>query len=540
MDFAFDPLEDINQALEVYSEASPIEVIAYTAPDKPHWLYDFAKDIMGFEEMEPQPHYDMCNLLEKAVGDCQFKGMDQKAYMLLWSRGTFKTTVSCEAVPIGILTKNPNARILITTHKDKTSGRRIEAIKRHLEHNESLHAKYGDDWKPEFRETTWSTKAITVAKRTKVLREPSVEVGSVGSDMTGSHYDLIIADDLIQLENTRNLEQRDKVYEYIMSLFALLDPGGVLILVGTRWHPDDAYGRIIAADLAREKRGAAPLFTKQIRSCYDGPGGLLFPTRLDHDFLREAKDRNSRLFAANYLNQPIDEADKTFKMDCLQMQEFEFYSNSKSGGIIRTPNWQGPVNVTMRWDTAGTKATGKSDFHGLTVVGTDYQNHWWVLDSIGKKGTPSEIIAKVVAMLLHYKPSSLGIESPGAYHHWLDRLQPFVDQYRISTDIFEVKHGGLPKPERIQMLETLWANKMIHLKPDQTTLLGQIDSFSLASLPAHDDELDSLAMHLGGTEAAQDGQVTEVPNPQDPEALKRLAKRGAGNGFRNILIGRRR
>jgi hypothetical protein len=139
-----------------------------------------------------------------------------------------------------------------------------------------------------------------------------------------------------------------------------------------------------------------------------------------------------------------------------------------------------------------------------------------------------------------YRPSTLGIEAPGSFHHWYDRLQPYIDKYRINTDIFEVKHGGLPKQERIQMLETLWSNKMLYLRREQTSLLGQIDSFSLASLPAHDDELDSLAMHLGGTEAAVDGQITEVSNPIDSEAAKRSAKRGQASPLRNILIGRRR
>lgn len=535
----FNPFDDITDALGEFGETPPLVIPKWEPPNKPEWLYDYCQEIIGFEDMAPQPHYEMCGFIEEALGDCQFEGMQHKAYMLLISRGTFKTSIVCEGAVTGILIKNPNARILIATHKEKTSGKRIQAVKRHFQFNQEFHKKYGDDWKPEFREYAWSEKSITVSRRTKVLREPSVEAGAVGVDMTGSHYDAIFVDDPVQRENSRTLDQRDKVHEYIMSLFALLDPGGILFLVGTRWHPDDAYGRIEKTDKAREEKGKPPFFKKLIRSCYDGPGGLLFPTRLDHEFLEEARSRDARLFAANYENKPVADADKTFKAEHHQVRDWQYYYTTGNQGIVRTAEDQWPVSVTMRWDTAGTKGTGKSDFHGITVVGTDCYNRWWILASCGIKGPPSEIIAKVVSLIQVYRPRDLGIEATGAFGHWLERLQPLLDRYGLQkTTVFEWQHGGIPKEERIEMLEPLWTSRSIFMQDDQTSLWEQIDSFSMQNKLAHDDELDSLAMHIGGTEPAGEAERTIQSNPRDPE-LNGRRNRSTGQAFSNILLRKR-
>ena len=538
-----DPLDDILDTLGAYESTAPLVVPNAEPPKKPKWLYDFCRDIMGFSDMCPQPHYEVCNELEWAVGDCKFHGDQQRSLLVLLPRDSFKTVIGVQALAVAVLTRNPNARILITSHKQMQANQRASAVRKTFERNEAFLKKYGDDWKPEFREEQWSDGKFTIMRRThKDLREPSVQAAAVGADVTGSHFDLILVDDIVNLENSYTRESRDKVHDYLSSLYPHLEPGGTLIVIGTRWHDDDVYGRVIAEDEKRTKRGESPIYRKLIRGCYDGLNGLFFPTRLTHNFLSDMKSkmRSARIFAANYLNQTIADEDKTFKKEYLQIKQFEFFQSGKFGGVVRTEHEQLPVNVTMRWDTAGTKHSGKSDFHGLTIVGTDSESRWWILHSQGIKGTPSEVINKVVALLLLFRPATLGIEALGSYHHWLDRLQPFLDKYRINSDVFESKTGGVPKQERIEMLEPMWTNRMLFFKAEQTSLLGQIDSFSMASLPTHDDELDSLAMHLGGTEPAGEYEYISSVNPKDPEAAKRASQRGQGNAFRNILIGRRR
>lgn len=513
--------DDLFARLDKQLEGEKLELTPSFAIPKPEWLYDFCIETMGYDDMRPQPHYELCNEVEWAVDDCQFDHGHQRALMVLLPRDTFKTSISVEALAVAVLTRNPNARILITSHKQRQASQRLGSCRRTFERNEKFHEKYGADWQPEFREYTWSDSAITIMRRTNPgLREPSIQAAAVGADVTGSHYDLIIADDLVNLDNSYTQESRDKVYDYLVSLFPHLEPGGTLLVVGTRWHQDDAYGRIIKNDDLRVKNGEEPRFRKLIRGCYDGPGGLFFPTRLTHEFLTVIKtDMGPRRFAANYLNQTIADEDKTFSMDKLQEVPFTFL-RSKSQAIVRSERGQYPVYVSMAWDTAGVKATAKSDFHGITVVGTDCDNRMWVCESEGIKGTPTQVVTRVANFIVYYRPDILLIEAVGNYLHWVEALMRILEPMGIQVAIEEVSHGGVPKQERIVMLEIPWNNQQIILKPGLNTLKEQLDNFSMASLPTHDDEMDSLAMHIGYTRPGEDGFREDV-NPLDPEWVKK-------------------
>jgi hypothetical protein len=487
---------------------------------KPAWLYDFCSEIMGYDDLRPQPHYELCGEVEWALGDCMFKGGSQKALLVLLPRDSFKTSIAVEAATTGVLTKNPNARVLITSHKQRQASQRLGVPKKTFEHNEKFHRIYGAQWKPQFREYQWTDSAITVMKRTETHREPSVQAAAVGADVTGSHYDLIIADDLVSLDNSYTQESRDKVYDYLVSLFPHLEPGGTLLIVGTRWHADDAYGRLIKRDEERVRKGENPRYRKLIRGCYDGPSNLFFPTRLTHEFLDVMKvDMGPRRFAANYLNQTIAEEDKTFKMSMLQEVRFDYF-RTKDQAIVKTENGQYPVYTTMAWDTAGAKATQKSDFHGLTVVGTDAASRWWVCESRGIKGTPTEVVDKVASMIMFYRPEMLLVEAVGNYLHWVEALQRKLEPFGIPFAVQEVSHGGIPKQERIVMLEIPWNNRSIIFQPGLEGLKEQLDSFSMTSLPTHDNEMDSLAMHIGYTRPGEDG-IRQETNPIDPEWIAR-------------------
>lgn len=491
------------------------------------------------DDMEPQPHYDMCNIFEDAVGDCQFNGNTQTLIMVGVPRGTFKTSIATEGLPLGILDRNPNARILLDSFRHDVSKKRLKAVANHISRNTEFHSIYGDDWKPLYKEEQWNADGITISKRTAVLREPSIDTAGVDRSMTGSHYDCIIADDLVTDTNCRTPEGRQRVYDHIADLLPILEPGGTLILIFTRWHPDDAYGRLIRIDEERARSSKKPVFQKLIRSCYDGPNGLYFPTRHDHEFLSEQKERlGPRKFSAQYLNQPIADADKTFKMAKAVVKDFEFYRNSRQG-VIRTDDGQYPVYTTMAWDTAGTNPTAKSDFHGLTVVGTDIFSRMWVPVAEAVKGPPTEVVQRVISHIIYYRPDLLLIEAVGAYQHWLADIQSALEPLGISIAIEEVHHGGMSKAARIEQLEIPWENRAIILRPDQHTLISQLDAFSPTSMPDHDDVMDSLSMHLGWTKPGEEVEATEKVNTMDEEWLKRRLRMNAEDPTRRWARGTR-
>ena len=496
------------------------DVLETLEKDEPGELYHFCRDIMGDKDLEPQPHAEICNVIQAALGDCQFSGDEQTLVMIGVPRGCFKTTICTKSMPVYVTTKNPNARGLITSFRHDVSKKRLAAVRWQFEHNEAFKNKFGDDWKPEFREGLWNDDSIIVTRRTRTVIDPTVGTAGTDRDMTGAHYDYIIADDLVTRKNVYTAEGRDKVYQYIQELLPILEPGGVLILVFTRWHPDDAYGRIIRIDEERVRQGQPPEWTKVIHGAYNTDGTLYFPARHTHDFLdRQRRRMGPKLFAAQYLNQPISDEDKTFKMDRGEIREFSFYQDnttSNSGVVRDTAGGQFPVECFLLWDPAGRKFTRKSDYHAFCVVGCDPTERWWVLEAEQYKDTPTKVLDRVCTLLKHYNVRTASVEDINGMGMWYDLLQKEIVARGLRCGVKEYTTGGIPKGARIEMLEPLWERKHLVIHTKLIDLRRQMDGYSPAAPLDHEDILDALAQGTSVVRKADEVGRIEY-NPKDPE-----------------------
>jgi len=513
---------DINALSEVAQDWDiENEGYEHQEPPESRWLFSLCTDYLNMSDetspsgigLQPETHTECCAFIEEAVGDFKFHSEIQKLYMMLMPRGTFKSSIlvgSC----IGIIKENPNIRILWVTHKQKVSQGRLRVIKFHLTNNPEFLERYGDGWRPDFHSgLPWSDGQITVAKRTATLIEPTVDTGSLGADLTSTHYDLIIADDLVNEKNVVTVELRDQVADYLDTLQSMLDPRGTIIVTGTRWHVDDAFGRIIKDDDQRIAEGKPERYKKYIRSCWDGPQGLFFPAWQSFEFLESIRNRpgKARYFAANYENKPVADEDRVFDMSRVNIMDFELYKVNNSNIIRISSQEQYPISVTMAWDPAGINPHRKSDYHGITVVGTDFADRWWVLVASQWKGKPTEILDRICSQIAYYAPDKIIIESVGGYVLWIPLLQRALREKGLSVAIDEDNTGGQNKSTRIQMLEPRCSSGRMYLLPHQKALIEQMTNFSSANELVHEDILDSLAKHEGRTRPA--GQ--RIPEPQD-------------------------
>jgi hypothetical protein len=98
----------------------------------------------------------------------------------------------------------------------------------------------------------WSSKSLTIAQRSKILATPSIVAGGIGSPKVGSHFDVIICDDLNIDKNSTTPELRQKVYDHYRMNFAILDPDGDMALIGTRYSSDDCIGRVLSEEIGRD------------------------------------------------------------------------------------------------------------------------------------------------------------------------------------------------------------------------------------------------------------------------------------------------
>lgn len=221
-------------------------------------LFFLAKQILGYRDINEQTHGDICRLLETQV---------VKRKLICTPRGSLKSSLGVVAFSIFRTLQNPNIRILIDSELYTNSANFIREIRGHFE-SELLTGLFG-----QFKtKKDWTSGSLTIAQRTRNLKESTVIAGGVETGKVGQHYDLIICDDLNSQNNSQTEDGRKKVIDHYRHLNALLDPGGEIVVIGTRYAADDVYGFIIDNELSEEQRES--LGIKKITKV-DGLKGLL-------------------------------------------------------------------------------------------------------------------------------------------------------------------------------------------------------------------------------------------------------------------------
>ena len=115
------------------------------------------------------------------------------------------------------------------------------------------------------------------------------------SGITGSSLgDLIIIDDPIKTREEANSEtQRDKIWEeWKDSVSTRIHPGAIIILIMTRWHEDDLWGRLDNSEYAKPlpwNNYNLPLEAENDDVLGRKEGEPLWPDRYGYDFIEERR-----------------------------------------------------------------------------------------------------------------------------------------------------------------------------------------------------------------------------------------------------------
>lgn len=192
-------------------------------------LFATAKCLLGYKDITHKTHEETIQCLEDS---CTRK-------LVVMPRGTFKSSIGVVAFPIWQLIRDPNKRILIDSEVYTNSKNFLREIKAHLKSHDFIET-FGD-WEGD----TWTEGEITIKPRTKNYKEASITCGGIGTVKVGQHYDIIIGDDLNSGNNSATPEGCQKVITHYRMNQAILDPGGVYVIIGTRYSAADLIGFIL-------------------------------------------------------------------------------------------------------------------------------------------------------------------------------------------------------------------------------------------------------------------------------------------------------
>lgn len=403
---------------------------------------------------------------------------------LIIPRNHLKSTFCTIAYSIQQILKNPNIRILIGNGVWDIARTFLTEIKAQLEGSQ-LKYLFGD-----FVSARWNADEIIVKQRTKPLKEPTIMTTGVEAETTGGHYDIIILDDLMGLQNSQTPEQRNKVKKFRRSMINLLEPkNGRLIEIGTRWSLDDTFTEIFEKEMKyydvmvkKVVENGKLIFPKKFAQRFDPVKKNWTPTDdptcMDYiDHLKASMPLDE--FSANYLNEPFSSENQLFKPEMFK------YWNQRPEGLY----------VGMAIDLAISEAR-TADSTAIVILGMDKEWKLYVLDYLKGQWRPSDVVKNVFEMQNKWKPHTVGMETNGFQKTLKLACEEEMRRRKQYFSIEEIRTGPeRSKEQRIKTLEPFYRNGSVF---HAAWMKGKDLENELQTFPKgkHDDLIDALSMGL--------------------------------------------
>lgn len=152
-----------------------------------------------------------------------------------------------------------------------------------------------------------------------------------------------------------------------------------------------------------------------------------------------------------------------------------------------------PLYITLAIDPAVTDQS-YSNATGITVVGADEFNNWYILEAEPFKGQPDAVVDRVAYYAMRYHPKMGSCEAIAAQRLYLPLFAAKFEQLGITLPIREYKYSTrLSKQVRIEALQPKFKRHEVYLREGLDALYNQLIHFPETE---EDDLLDSLTQHL--------------------------------------------
>lgn len=329
-------------------------------------------------------------------------------------------------------------------------------------------------------------------------KEPNVTAVGVLGSVTGMHFDIMIGDDILDDRNTQRASQREAVWEWFTgSLLQLALPHTRTLLIGTRKHPEDLYGKLIADpawdsqveravlkwpdNFERAFSQGEPIekfFTfgengETLAIQKEGDWEVLWPESWDIDRLLL-----DRLMSGQMMFDREKQNDVSFYCGRIFKREWLVYYEEKPP--------RDELSVYMACDLAISQRS-TADYFALVVAGIDSEGMWYLLDILKGHFGFGKQLDVVNEKTAYWQPLIVGIEDVSYQRVLLEALQrggfvPAVGVRNIA-----------PKEARIRSLQPMFEQGRIKISEDHEAFIQELLDFPGGE---HDDMIDALEMAI--------------------------------------------
>jgi predicted phage terminase large subunit-like protein len=443
-------------------------------------LFVFNKFVLGVEKgKEPlgQFHKELCHFVTNDI---------RRKKLLLLPRGHLKSTLITIGYCLQRIVQNPNIRILILNATWQMSVDFLSEIKRHLEQNETLRELYTNKDGSALADNPieWAQDRITLKRTDQNIKGPTVWAAGVESNLVGSHPDMIIFDDVVNRDNSQTREHMEKVILRYKDALDLLEPGGQLIVIGTRWSEADLYSWLLD-----KEAGIIQSYDVMIKKAYSGnietgeDFQALWPAKFTTQELKDRlREKGLYEFSAQYMNDPVPAEDADFKRAW-----FKYYDREEvRGKQMRTVATIDPA-ISLNKD---------ADYTAIGVTGIDQFSNLFIKDLFRKRMKPSEIIDTIFKLDEMWHPDMWILETIAYQKALAYSLNEEMRKRRRYLPITEVNQHERSKDQRIRGLQPVYmAGQIFH--PRNHPMVPYLEE-ELIHFPRgrHDDLVDALSMAL--------------------------------------------
>lgn len=436
---------------------------------------------------------------------------------MLVPRDCWKTSIGSQAFPLWMVLRayfldgNPGYRCLIDSSTTRLSSFALGWIKSKIQYEESFKETFGELYQRQGDRQEGLSLKFRVNAAVGV-KEPNFIPSGVNAAKTGLHFELMVMDDLVTKENSRTVEQRQKVWDHYRMMHAILESNGggtdtMVLVTGTRYHDDDMYGRLIKQDKQLLAESQAPLYSMLIRAAVTGDGDYYFPgekctpncgygcknSRGEHmkpgglgkAALDQKKLTMGSLFWAQMMNDPNSE-EAPFKPEQLRFKS-----------LMEFPRELNRMRLTID-PAVKEEEVAHGDFTAMVVGGWDAWHQFWVVDVLlDNKLTPGKFIEAMMHMASRWKVDQILVEDDGS-------MQAMEILWRQK---FEAQGWSKPVMRVPANKQRGKLNRWLELQPyaerggiriaeeiKATTKVEILDQWSRAPFASYDDFMDALAM----------------------------------------------
>ena len=451
--------------------------------------YVFSKFVVGNSLMEEVPHRELCDFLTYGLDKSPLLNMGNIApithpevlkmdgtlkKLTMLPRNTFKSTVGNISFIPWLLWHNPDLRIMIDSETLSNAKLYLAGVKDLIDNNQMMRAVCVDKSGNYILEPNkklaggFVEDAVILKARTRVgLKEPSIFCSGVDNAKTGMHPDVIIMDDLVSERNVTTDEQLKKVQDHYKYSLSLIEIGGLIEVIGTRYHMADLYGELINGKT----------LDTLVRPAIDAKGESYFPARLSKEYLATMrKEQGSYIYSCQYMLDPVNPDDAIFKKPFVQYYE----------DLDEMPKI---VEQYITVDPAISKGE-RADFAVVMRIGIDAKKRIFVLGYRRARLEPNELIEEIFKQAEDAKDlKAIGIEVVAFQKMLVYTMKDEMRRRGVYYKIRELK-ADKDKVRRALQLQPAWENGDVYISRSHVELRQELLEFPFS---AHDDTVDALA-----------------------------------------------